>query len=109
MLLSRIGPIALEEPLGGAADSNVLRGVHIERNQVFAVKLLPPSLVNRTMGGDTFADDVKALQKLVYPGIARYYGGAIDNGRPYLVLELVKGESLRSLLERRGRLPWETT
>ena len=44
MLLSRIGPIALEGPLGGSADSNVLRGVHLERNMKMAVKLLPPTV-----------------------------------------------------------------
>ncbi|HMP06417.1 MAG TPA: hypothetical protein PJ982_08725, partial [Lacipirellulaceae bacterium] len=77
MLLSRIGPIALEEPLGGAADSNVLRGVHVERNLAVAVKLLPRSLINRPMGGgDSFADDVKRLQRLVHPRIARVLGGA---------------------------------
>ena len=109
MQLSRIGPIALEGPLGGSADGNVLRGVHLERNMKMAVKLLPRHLVNRTMGGDTFAADVKTLQTLVHPGIARTYGGAMDNGQPYLALELVSGESLRALLDRRGRLPWETT
>lgn len=109
MQLSRIGPIALEEPLGGTADSNVLRGIHVERNMTMAVKLLPRRLVNRPMGGDTFAADVKTLQKLVHPNIARYYGGAMDNGQPYLAMELVAGESLRCLLDRRGRLPWETT
>jgi hypothetical protein len=109
MQLSRIGPIALEEPLGGSPDSNVLRGVHLERNMAMAVKLLPRHLVNRAMGGDTFATDVKTLQKLVHPNIARVYGGAMDNGQPYLAMELVRGESLRSLLDRRGRLPWETT
>jgi hypothetical protein len=108
MLLSRIGPIALEEPLGGSADSNVLRGLHIDRNMTMAVKLLPRQLVNRPMGGDTYAEDVKRLQGLVHPHIARVYGGAMDNGQPYLAMELVKGESLRSMLDRRGRIPWET-
>lgn len=109
MQLSRIGPIALEEPLGGSADSNVLRGVHIERNMRMAVKLLPREMITRPMGGDYFSADVKLLQRLVHPNIARIMGGAIDNGQPYLALELVEGESLRSLLDRRGRLPWETT
>jgi serine/threonine-protein kinase len=109
MLLSRIGPIALEEPLGGSPDSNVLRGVHLERNKAMAVKLLPRHIVNRPMGGDYFAADVKTLQSLVHPKIARIYGGAIDNGQPYLAMELVEGESLRCLLDRRGRLSWETT
>src|SRR5262245_20491568 len=108
MLLSRIGPIALEEPLGGSADSNVLRGLHVERNLAMAVKLLPRQLVNRPMGGDSYAEDVKRLQRLVHPHIARVYGGAMDNGQPYLAMELVKGESLRSVLDRRGRVPWET-
>lgn len=109
MQLSRIGPIALEEPLGGSADSNVLRGIHLERNKSMAVKLLPRHMLNRPMGGDHFAADVKTLQKLVHPKIARVYGGAVDDGQPYLALELVDGESLRCLLDRRGRLPWETT
>lgn len=108
MLLSRIGPIALEEPLGGAADSNVLRGVHVERNKAMAVKLLPRQLVDRPMGGDTFGEDVKRLQKLVHPNIVRVLGGAMENGQPYLAMDFVKGESLRSLFDRRGRLPWET-
>jgi serine/threonine protein kinase len=109
MQRSRIGPIALEEPLGGSADSNVLRGVHVERNLRMAVKLLPREMITRPMGGDYFSADVKLLQRLVHPNIARVLGGAIDEGQPYLAMELVEGESLRSLLDRRGRLPWETT
>lgn len=109
MQRSRIGPIALEEPLGGSADSNVLRGVHVERNMRMAVKLLPREMITRPMGGDHFSADVKLLQRLVHPNIARILGGAIDEGQPYLAMELVEGESLRSLLDRRGRLPWETT
>ncbi len=108
MQLSRIGPIALEEPLGGDADSNVLRGIHMERNKAMAVKLLPRQLVDRPMGGDSYAEDVKRLQGLVHPHIARVLGGAMDQGQPYLAMELVAGESLRSLFDRRGRLPWET-
>jgi serine/threonine protein kinase len=109
MQLTRIGPFALEETLDGLADGNVLRGVHVERKITMAVKLLSRDVVNRPMRGSTFSADVKALQKLVHPGIVRYYGGAVDQGQPYLALELVQGESLRDRLNRRGRLPWEMT
>ncbi len=107
MQRSRLGPFALEDPLDGLAEGNVLRGVHIERKASMAIKLLPISIVNRPMGGNTFPEDVKALQQLVHPGIARCFGGAVDQGQPYLALELVSGESLRELLDRRGKLPWE--
>ena len=109
MPLTRIGPFALEEPLDGPVESNVLRGVHVERKMSMAVKLLPRDIVNRPMRGSTFSDDVKALQKLGHPCIVRYYGGAVEQGQPYLALELVEGESLRNRLDRRGRLPWELT
>ena len=109
MQLTRIGPFALEESLDGLAESNVLRGVHVERKISMAVKLLARDIVNRPMRGSTFVEDVKVLQQLLHPGIVRCYGGAIEQGRPYLALELVPGESLRDRLNRRGRLPWELT
>lgn len=109
MPLTRIGPFALEESLDGLAESNVLRGVHVERKMSMAVKLLPRSIVNRPMRGSTFSDDVRTLQKMTHPCIVRYHGGAVEQGQPYLALELVEGESLRDRLDRRGRLPWELT
>lgn len=107
MQQTRIGPFALEESLDGKTESNVLRGFHVERKFTMAVKLLPKSIVNRPMRGSTFAEDVKTLQELIHPGIIRYYGGAVEQGQPYLALELVQGQSLRDWLNRRGRLPWE--
>ncbi len=103
----RIGPFALEESLDQRGSANVLRGIHLERKLSMAVKLLPQSLINRPMGGNTFSSDVKRLQRLLHPGIARYLGGAVEAGQPYLALEQVSGESLRDLLDRRGKLPWE--
>ena len=107
MQISRIGPFALEEPLGRAALSNVLRGVHVDRRLIVAVKLLPRSILTRAIGSSTFLADVKILQKLDHPAIVRIFGGAIEQGQPYLVMELVDGESLREQLDRRGRLPWD--
>jgi serine/threonine-protein kinase len=107
MQRSRIGPFALEEALDHEGCGNVLRGLHLERKTAMAVKLLPMSLVNRPMAGNAFIADVKRLQRLIHPNIMRYLGGAVEDGQPYLALELVQGESLRDLLDRRGKLPWE--
>ncbi len=107
MQLTRIGPFTLEEPLDSLTDGHVMRGIHVERKLSMAIKLLPSSVVKQVMGASTFPDDVKTLQKLIHPSIVRYYGGAVEQGRPYLALELIEGESLRDRLDRRGRLPWE--
>lgn len=107
MQRSRIGPFALEESLDREGEGNVLRGLHLERKQSMAVKFLPLNLVNRPMAGNAFSADVKRLQRLLHPNVVRCLGGAIEAGQPYLALELVNGESLRDLLDRRGKLPWE--
>lgn len=107
MQISRIGPFALEEPLGGA-ESNVFRGVHVELKRTMAVKLLPRQVVEQAMGRSPFADDVRRLQQLEHPCLVRVLGGAVEGGQPYLVEEYMEGESLRTRLERRGKLAWET-
>lgn len=107
MQRSRIGPFALEEALDTEGCGNVVRGLHLQRKTSMAVKLLPTSLVNRPMAGNAFIADVERLKRLIHPSIVRYLGGAVEQGQPYLVLELVEGESLSDLLERRGKLPWD--
>ena len=74
-----------------------------------AIKLLPRHVAVRVMGASTFPDDVKVLQRLQHPNIAHLYGGAVEQGQPYLALELVDGESLRQRLDRHGKLPWDAT
>lgn len=107
MQLSRLGPFALEEPLDGSADGNVFRGFHVERQTSMAIKLLPREVAKQAIGTGTFAGDIKRLQRVEHPGWVRVYGGAVEQGQPYLVEELIEGESLRQLLDRRGKLPWE--
>ncbi len=107
MQLTRIGPFALEEPLDGLAGSNVVRGVHVEKKLSMAIKLLPREVAKQAMGRSSFGDDIKELQKLDHPGLVRIYGGAVEQGQPYLALELIEGESLRERLARRRQLPWE--
>jgi len=106
-MLTRIGPFALEQPLDGLAGSNVIRGVHVERQLSVAIKLLPREVAKQAMGRSSLGEDIKKLQKLEHPGLVRLLGGAVEQGQPYLVLELVEGESLRTRLARRRQLPWE--
>jgi hypothetical protein len=106
--LSRIGNFALEERLGDPPAEHVYRGVHIERRQSFAIRVLPAAVLRGPLADTTFQQEVAALKSLVHPRIVRCYGGSIDQGRPFLALELVAGESVTGRLARRERLPWES-
>jgi len=52
------------------------------------------------------AAEARAIAKLSHPAVVAVYdAGALDDGRPFLVLELVVGESLADRLDREGPPP----
>jgi eukaryotic-like serine/threonine-protein kinase len=50
---------------------------------------------------------VELLKSLQHPNIARCFGGLLEESHGCIVSELVEGETLASVLSRRGRLSWE--
>ena len=95
----------LLEPIGRGGMAEVYKAYFIPGGSVHAVKLLrrgsaaDPELTRR------FSREFRALHQLDHVGIvhASDFGRASD-GRPYFVMELLKGESLHTLLEHTLRL-----
>ena len=108
-LKSRIGPLALEAPLGQrTASGQVFRAVHVEQRKLLAVRVFPIPLGLTPESRRDFAAQLEQLKQLRHASIVRCYGGGFDARQAYLVYELVDGESLDLALARRSRLPWET-
>jgi tetratricopeptide (TPR) repeat protein len=82
---------------GGMGEVFVAVDLHLERQ--VAIKL--PSLESTgTQYKRRFLDEARAASRLDHPNIARVYDyGETPEGRPYFVMELVKGPSLASILE----------
>ena len=106
MTTSRIGPFALEQPLGGSSGS-VYRAIHVEQKLPVAIRLfsVPFGVGDVTKRG--FVDEASTLKTLKHPNIARCYGGAIAEDQAYLAYEFIEGETLADLIAKRGRLSWE--
>ena len=107
MTRSRIGPLALESPLGERG-SNVFRAVHMQKRTQVVVRVFSIPMGMTPESKQEFADQLESLKALRHPGIVRCYGGGFDAKDAYLVYELMQGESLASSLKRRERLPWES-
>ncbi|MXX74894.1 MAG: protein kinase [Holophagales bacterium] len=56
-------------------------------------------------GLDRFLDEARALHRLRHPNVVRAHRYLEANGTAYIVMEYVEGESLKSILDRRKRLP----
>lgn len=101
----RIGPYELQEEIGRGGMGVVFRAVRADgefRKRV-AIKLLRPGTDAQII--QRFRQERQILAELEHPNIARLLDGGKLEGMPYVVMEFVEGQSLRSLLKERGALP----
>ena len=74
-------------------------------NRDFAIKFLLQSLACNTDALRRFVSEARATGQLRHPSIVSVYdAGQTRDGRPYLVMELLEGESLEQCLARETRL-----
>ncbi len=53
----------------------------------------------------SFADEARLGASLTHPAIATVFDYGFQHDKPFTVFEYIEGETLRELIERRGRLP----
>jgi len=105
---SRLGQFALEERLRGDGKGDVYRAIHLKHRKQVALKVFPAPLADRSQASQqALAKEVETLKKLQHPHVVQCFGGGFSNMQGYLAYELISGETLRSILNRRGRLGWE--
>jgi hypothetical protein len=97
------GNYELVERLGGGGMGIVYRARDQRLGRDVAVKLLRPS------GDDDmrrlFEREARATAQLLHPNIVTLHHVGEHEGHPFLVLELLSGETLAARLARRGKLP----
>lgn len=87
--------------------------VHLAVDEVLqrevAVKLLHPFLVGDDVALDRFRREARAAAQVEHAAVVRVHDWGVDEAQPYLVMECVRGRTLRDVLRTRGRLtPGET-
>ncbi|HEY9788193.1 MAG TPA: serine/threonine-protein kinase [Candidatus Obscuribacterales bacterium] len=76
----------------------------IERDVV--IKVMKAWLASDEKANERFKRECKLTAQINHPNVIRVYdGGLLDEWGPYLVMEYVKGETLRSIIEKMGALP----
>ncbi|HWO09111.1 MAG TPA: serine/threonine-protein kinase [Polyangiaceae bacterium] len=89
---------------GGMA--NVFEAEDLRTRRLGALKLLRDHCRLAPDAMERLAREASAATRISGPHVVQAIAaGRLDNGEPYLFMELLEGLSLRELLERRGRLP----
>ncbi len=101
---SQVGPYVVSGPLGAGGMGEVYRARDTRLGRDVALKLLPASAVADPDRLQRFEQEARATAALNHPNILALYDiGRSDHG-PFLVTELLEGETLRAALDR-GAMP----
>jgi serine/threonine-protein kinase len=93
-------------PLGFGGMGEVLEAEHRALKKVVVVKLLREELASDARFVDRVRLEAQALAALSHPNIVSVTDyGATPNGRPYIVMERLRGRTVRQVLKDDGVLP----
>ncbi len=84
--------------------AEVFAGTDLVLKRRVAVKRLSRALVGDAVAQRRFQREARALASTHDPNVVAVFDVGEDEDGPYLVMELVEGTSLRTLLDREGRL-----
>jgi serine/threonine protein kinase len=91
--------------LGQGGMGTVYRVRQVFLNNDMALKLLDLAFVADSIHIRRFQQEAKAANSLNHPGLVKVHDfGLLDNGQPYLVMEMLEGETLSSYLKKNGAL-----
>jgi serine/threonine protein kinase len=101
------GRYRLERQLGHGGMATVFLARDTELDRAVAVKCLAENVAGQPELRDRFVREARLAARLSHPGVVSVFDAGEDDGRPYIVMEHVEGETLADLLAQRGRLPVE--
>lgn len=96
----------LVELVGAGGMATVYRGEDLLLERSVAVKFLREPFASDPTFRERFLGEARAAARLDHPGIVRIYDvGQDEGGHPYIVMELIEGDDLKTLIRRDGPLP----
>ncbi|MBA2554059.1 MAG: serine/threonine protein kinase, partial [Geodermatophilaceae bacterium] len=98
------GRYRVDERLADGGMSTVYAGTDLRLERTVAVKVMSPSLAGNPAFVDRFSREARAAARLSHINVVAVFDQGTDNGHAFLVMELVRGHTLRDLLAERGRL-----
>jgi serine/threonine protein kinase len=101
------GRYQLLERFGTGGMANIYRARDTLLDRYVAIKVLRDDKSRNADFDLQFQLEARAAANLSHPNIVTVYDYGIDNGQPFIVMELVPGTDLKSLLRKRGRFTVE--
>ena len=98
----RLGPYEVRQPLGAGGMGEVYLAHDTRLHRDVAVKVLPAAFAESAERLQRFEQEARATATLNHPNVMAVFDVGVDDGVPYVVLELLEGGTLAAAL-RAGR------
>jgi predicted ATPase len=92
------------EELGKGGMGRVYKALDKEINEEVAIKLLKPEIASDESTVERFRNELKYARKISHKNVCRMYHLSKEEETPYITMEYVPGEDLKSLVKRKGKL-----
>ena len=99
------GRYELIRPLGHGAMATVDLAHDVELDRPVALKRLAENLARDEELRRRFVREARLAARLAQANVVRVFDVGEDDGRPFIAMEYVEGETLAEVIARRGRLP----
>lgn len=96
----------IEREIGSGGMATVYLAQDLKHNRQVAVKVLNPMLAE-ALGADRFLLEIETVANLTHPHILPLHDSGDADGFLFFVMPYVKGDTLRTRLEKEGALPIE--
>src|SRR3989454_3066071 len=99
---TKLGRYEIIKPLGAGGMGEVYLAQDTKLDRKVAIKFLPESLVADEQARKRLVREARAAAKLDHPNICSIYEVSEDDGRSFIVMQHVEGETLDSRMKRKS-------
>src|SRR5262249_3939685 len=102
-----LGKYQVVRLIGEGGMGAVYEGVHLAIGKKVAIKVMSSELAANLDARARFLREAQLTSRVGHPHAVDVTDVGTEDGRPFLVMELLDGEDLASFIQWRGRLPLE--
>lgn len=100
------GKYALLREIGAGASGKVFEAEHLVVGKFVAIKVMNRESFADPEHRDQFVSEARAAARIAHANVVDIHDlGLTPDGVPYLVMELLRGETLEDIIDTRGALP----